>query len=247
MSILKDAIEKIEAMTQPVIQEIDGHTYSIETDGGITEVRPDLDDPETITLSSLDGIVKMIQTEALLNPLSKPIYAQVRDTETVYCFSQPIEKLRSIRPALYEAKAMDVPGWNAKTEMRFDEAIIALRTRFQETPDTEYALKLLSDITTGAHVTYNDNGIAQTVVTKTGVALQQNAQIRPIISLRPYRTFQEVEQPASDFLIRIGERGITFIEADGGMWKLAARKTVKAYLEAALEAEIQNGEVVVML
>lgn len=247
MSILKDAIEKIEAMTKPVIQEIDGHTYCLDADGGITEVQPDLHYPDPIELSSLDGLVKMVKTEALQTPPSKPIYLQASSPMEVQCFAQPVATLRDVRPLLYTAKAFDVPGWNEKTEMRFDEAIIALRTRFQPTEDTEYALMLLSDITCGAHVTYNDNGIAQTVVTKTGVALQQNAQIRPIISLRPYRTFQEVEQPASDFLIRIGERGITFIEADGGMWKLAARQTVKAYLEEALETEIKNGEVVVML
>lgn len=49
------------------------------------------------------------------------------------------------------------------------------------------------------------------------------------------RTFQEVEQPEGIFLIRIDERGITFTEADGGMWKLTARKTVKAYLENELK------------
>lgn len=97
--------------------------------------------------------------------------------------------------------------------MPFEEALIALRTRFQPTADTEYALKLLSDITTGSKVTYNDNGVATSVVTKKGIDLQSNASIRPIIKLRPYRTFQEVEQPESQFLIRINERNISFIEA----------------------------------
>ena len=131
--------------------------------------------------------------------------------------------------------------------MPFEEALIALRTRFQPTADTEYALKLLSDITTGSKVTYNDNGVATSVVTKKGIDLQSNASIRPIIKLRPYRTFQEVEQPESQFLIRINERNISFIEADGGMWKLSARNTVKKYLEKALESEIQSGHVVVVL
>ena len=67
------------------------------------------------------------------------------------------------------------------------------------------------------------------------------------MTLRPYRTFQEVEQPASQFLIRVNERGIQFVEADGGMWKLHARQTVQAFLQTALESEIQNGGVVVAL
>ena len=79
------------------------------------------------------------------------------------------------------------------------------------------------------------------------IDLQSNQAIRPIITLKPYRTFQEVEQPASQFLIRVSDRGISFIEADGGMWKLKARETIKAYLEEAFAAEIRDGVVVVAL
>ena len=125
--------------------------------------------------------------------------------------------------------------------------MIALRTRFQPATDTEYALRLLSNITTGGKVTYNDNGVATSIITKRGVDLQGNEAIKPIIRLRPYRTFQEVAQPESQFLIRINERGITFIEADGGMWKLEARNTVKKYLEDNLKEEVEAGVVVIAL
>lgn len=131
--------------------------------------------------------------------------------------------------------------------MGFEEAQIALRTRFQETTDTIYAMKLLSDICCGAKVIYNDNGVATTVTTQKGVALQSNEQVRPIITLKPYRTFQEVEQPESIFLIRVNERGISFTEADGGMWKLKARETIKAFLEGKLSQEISEGSVIIAL
>lgn len=131
--------------------------------------------------------------------------------------------------------------------MGFEEAQIALRTRFQETTDTIYAMKLLSDICCGAKVIYNDNGVATTVTTQKGVALQSNEQVRPIITLKPYRTFQEVEQPESIFLIRVNERGISFTEADGGMWKLKARETIKAFLEGKLSQEVSEGSVIIAL
>ena len=74
-----------------------------------------------------------------------------------------------------------------------------------------------------------------------------SAQIRPLISLRPYRTFQEVEQPESLFLIRLSERGIRFVEADGGMWKLHARETIKAFLEDELAEEVEHEQVYIAL
>lgn len=243
--MLKAAIEKIQALCSPTKFELDGHYYLAGNDGSFTEVKPELEMVENILLSSLDAMVAFVKTEAVKK--HDAVYITIPDHMKVECFTHPYADFRMSREYLYTANATDVPGWGDKVSLPFEEAIIALRTRFQHTNDTEYALKLLSDITTGSKVTFNDNGVATSVVTKRGIDLQSNATIRPIISLRPYRTFQEVEQPTSEFLIRINERNITFIEADGGMWKLAARKTVKQYLDQALEAEIQSGSVVVVL
>lgn len=244
--MLKAAIEKIEAMARPVLQEIEGRTFQLRAGEDPVEVRPELDAPQVIWLNSLDALIQLIKTEAL-GLYQAPLYIEAISPTEALCFTQPDPTARYRRLTLYKVNATDVPGWEARTQMPFEEAMIALRTRFQATNDTTYALKLLSDITTGAKITYNDNGVATTVVTKRGVDLQANEAIRPIISLKPYRTFQEVEQPASEFLIRVNDRGISFVEADGGMWRLAARATIKQYLEDKLAAEIQDGAVVVTL
>lgn len=243
--MIKEAIEKIQELCGPHLFAVDGQNYLADQTGGYIQIKPDLDMVDRIHLSSLDALVQFVKTEAVKN--HETVYITIPDHKTVNCFTHPYTRLRMFREDLYTANATDVPGWGEKVSLPFEEALIALRTRFQSTPDTDYALKLLSDITTGSKVTFNDNGIATSVVTKRGIDLQANAAIRPIISLRPYRTFQEVEQPESQFLIRINERAITFIEADGGMWKLAARNTVKAYLAKALEEEAAAGAVVVVL
>lgn len=243
--MLKEAIEKIQELCAPHLFTSGNHDFIADAEGSYTEVKPDLEIVDNIQLSSLDAMVAFVKTEAVQR--YSTVYITVPDHKTVKCFTHPSAELRNNREYPYTANATDVPGWNEKVALPFEEALIALRTRFQPTADTEYALKLLSDITTGSKVTYNDNGIATSVVTKKGIDLQSNAAIRPIIKLRPYRTFQEVEQPESQFLIRINERNISFIEADGGMWKLSARNTVKKYLEKALESEIQSGHVVVVL
>lgn len=94
----------------------------------------------------------------------------------------------------------------------------------------------------------NDNGISQTVEARQGVALKTTVQIKPRVPLRPFRTFQEVEQPESEFLIRLDEEGnIGLFEADGGMWKLTARQTVKAFLEEKLADLVNSGAVYIAL
>lgn len=244
--MLKAAIEKIEAMSRPSIHEIMGHNYLIGKEG-YEEIRPIVDVPICAELYSLDAVVKMVRTEAIPRYAGETLYINIPNHLRVDVFSQPRPEAYEIRPLLYTAKATDVPGWEPETKLAFERAAIALQTRFQDSEDRAYTLQLLSQITTGAKVTYNDIGVATTIVTQKGISLQQNTTIKPIVRLRPYRTFQELEQPEGLFLIRIDERGISFIEADGGMWKLKARETIKAYLEEHLAEEIENGSVVVML
>lgn len=243
--MLKEFIQHIQQTTQPQVMTIGSSTFAVNADGGANEIRPIIDHPDTLHLNSLDALVKLVRTEAV--KAEQLLYITIPDHLTVRSFGRPQVDARFYRQVYYEAKATDVPGWGEKVQMSFDEMQIALRTRFQETKDMPYVQKLLSEISTGAKVTFNDNGVATTIVTKKGIDLQANETIRPIVTLRPYRTFQEVDQPESIFLIRINERGITFVEADGGMWKLRARETVKAFLEEKLAAEITSGAVSVAL
>ena len=243
--MLQKFIEHIQKTTQPLITEVDGSTFCINSDGDVKEILPTIFHPSTLPLNSLDALIKMVKTEA--SEQDAPLYITIPDHTTVRCFGQPDASERYHRQVYYEANATDVPGWAEKNTLGFEEAQIALRTRFQETPDTLYAMKLVSDISLGAKVIYNDNGIATTITTQKGVALQTNEQIRPLVKLRPYRTFQEVEQPESIFLIRVSDRGISFIEADGGMWKLAARETIKTFLEERLAQEVTEGSVIIAL
>ena len=243
--MLKAAIETILKVAQPAFVQKNGEEFVVTYDGEITQIKTDLEYPDTLTLNSLDALIKLVKTEA--SGAECPLYITVPSHVKVQCFGRPNADLRWHRQDYYVVHATDVPGWEAVTKLPFDQAAVALQTRFQESVDREYALRLLSQISTGAKVTYNDTGIATNVVTSKGVALQENSVIRPLVKLRPYRTFQEVVQPEGLFLIRIDERGITFTEADGGMWKLEARKTIAKYLTEGLQEWVDNGQVIIAL
>lgn len=245
--MLKELFEHIQQTAQPIIHKEGESTFVVTASGVVEELIPTIDipHPDTLPLNSLDALVKLVQTEAA--NMDSPLYITIPNHLTVRCFGQPDADARYFRQVYYEAKATDVPGWGESVQMGFEEMQIALRTRFQETPDALYAMKLLSDISTGSKVIYNNSGIATSVTAQKGVSLQTNETIRPLVTLRPYRTFQEVEQPESIFLIRVNERGISFTEADGGMWKLKAREIVKAFLEEKLADLIVSDAVYIAL
>lgn len=72
-------------------------------------------------------------------------------------------------------------------------------------------------------------------------------EIKPRVMLRPFRTFLEVEQPESEFLLRVDpDEGIGFFEADGGIWKLEAKKNIADYFLKNMGDLIDAGKVVVM-
>lgn len=246
--MLKEAIAYLRETAEPKIIEVAGRTFSVDNEGSYQEIKHFEPRPETIKLSSLDALVKVVRRESSgFFVGGGPLYISVGSCDKISCFTSPIDDLDCDRVHWYTVEATDIPGWDATVKMPFDQAAVALQTRFQDTDDKQYTLTLLSQITTGAKVTYNDIGVATTVVTQRGVSLQTNSTIKPLVKLRPYRTFQEVEQPEGLFLIRIDERGITFTEADGGMWRLQARKTAKAFLEEQLKDLIESGSVVVMM
>ena len=243
--MLKEFIAHIQKTTQPFIQEVNGSTFVISGSGGVEEIHPTIYHPDTLPLRSLEALVKMVQTEAA--NMAAPLYITVPNHLTVRCFGQPDPDTRYFRQVYYEAKATDVPGFQDGFRDQ-EKAIIELRSRFAPGEGVDYLLDLLSRISKNSGVTTTDNGVSQTVEARQGVALKTVIPVKPRVPLRPYRTFQEVEQPESEFLLRLDEEGnIGLFEADGGMWKLTARQTVKAFLEKELSGLIAADAVYVAL
>lgn len=244
--MLKSAIEKIISLAAPTMYEADGHTYS---SSPLFDVEPDVHTPHNKNLYSLDALVNMVKTEGIPSYFSDghPLFIEITDYLHVECFLSPKESDRYERPVIYTAVATSVPGFTNRW-MSYDEAMIKLRSMFIPNEGTKYLISLLANITDENSVSSEDNGVTQSVTVRKGIALQTTQQINPIVKLKPYRTFQEIDQPESEFLVRLREGGeIGFFEADGGMWQLNAREAVKYHLKYWLDEEIKSGKVVVML
>jgi hypothetical protein len=241
-TIIRDAIEKVEEMSAPTTFEIGGKTYCTES---LVEIKPDIETPSQVKLYSLDGVVKMISREAAKLP--SPLFIQVTAHDQVKVFST-YGDLRFTRCELCLAIASGLPSSISDHWMDYEKAMITLRSLCEQNEGTAYLLDLLSKVTDEAKVETEDNGLSQTVQVRKGVAMVGREAVKPRVALRPFRTFLEVEQPASEFLVRVREGGeIGLFEADGGMWKLKARETIRDYFMKELAPMVEAGEVVVMI
>ena len=250
VSFLKDAISKIESMAYPhFFRDSESRQLYYDRGGDYEPVEPPLYVTNQLRLSSLDALVKVVKTECRDDSSVRAgvYYISVPSPTRVEVYSTPRRDLRSQRRELCVAEAVDIPGFRDRT-YEYEAAIIALRSRFAPSEDQAYVLDLMGHLVSEQTVQTEDDGITQSVQVNTGVQMTKITQVKPIVRLRPYRTFQEVPQPESEFLIRLdGNRNLTITEADGGMWRLEARKTIKSYLESAFVDEIASGDVIVML
>lgn len=121
-----------------------------------------------------------------------------------------------------------------------EDFMIALQANFRENDDLAAVLKLAGNIVSKNDQTFSDDGTTQVATMTVGVASKADAIVPNPVTLVPYRTFQEVEQPTSAFVFRISEQGGTpvfkLIEAEGGLWEWTAINNLKEYINDVLSA-----------
>lgn len=138
------------------------------------------------------------------------------------------------RPQLVSVKATVpvIPFSNWRDQEEFN---IMLQSMFINDADRNLVLDFASHLKIEKGAEAQDNGVTQTVTVRDGVASLAHAKTPNPVTLRPYRTFNEVEQPASQFVFRVNKSAnLALFEADGGKWKLDAVKNISDYLKTEL-------------
>lgn len=245
-SMLSDFVEKIVGLARTEVKEINGRSYATKE---MEYIEPVVDEPAAVAVSSLDSVVRLIELEH--EELPSPLFVHVDNFNSVRVFSgfapAGLSEVAFKRFNLCRATFDDISVSRDET-YEHEAAMIALRSRYIRTEDVDYLLDLLSSITQESSAKTEDNGLSQSVSVKKGIALKERVAVKSIVTLRPFRTFFEVDQPSGEFLIRVldGNR-IRILEADGGAWKAQAKKNIKSYLEDRLSELIADHKVVVMI
>ena len=134
---------------------------------------------------------------------------------------------------------------------RFDEYydqerfIINMQTAFQQTEETALILAVAGNVENKTVANYGDDGTSQKATISRGVAGKEDVIVPNPVSLKPFRTFMEVEQPESKFIFRIGESRdgspqFKLVEADGGIWKYDAVEHIKEFLLLNISDELRE-------
>ena len=211
---------------EPII-ELDQGTFSRVSLNRVTEPVA-----SKLTVSTLTGLVDYIKTN--VDHLEGKLLIQVKSPEEVALYS-PLNTDRE-REKYVSAEAILPNNVVYERFLDTERFNIMLQSAFVNNKDKEILLKYTGLIQDDAVKTIGDDGVSQQVTVKTGVASVGQAVVPNPVTLAPFRTFPEVEQPESKFIFRMKEGpSAALFEADGGAWRNKAILNIKAYLEKELE------------
>ncbi|HEL1563497.1 TPA: hypothetical protein TX924_000975 [Streptococcus suis] len=187
--------------------------------------------PRTLELSTLTSLVEYLKSD--LNGMQdQRLIVAVEKNDEVCVWSENDEFEH--RTLLVDVKAR-VPELTFGRFISAEQFNIMLQSNFIDDADRGALLDFASalKIENGAEI--EDNGVSQVATVKNGVASLAKGKVPNPVDLRPYRTFNEVEQPASKFVFRIDKNAqMALFEADGKRWVQEAVGNIAVYLKAEL-------------
>lgn len=156
----------------------------------------------------------------------------------------PLSERARVRETYVTASASDLAEGFLGKFMPLEDFVIGLQIRFADADERKRVLALLSNVKHETVKTALDDGVTQVVQARAGVALISDVAVPNPVLLCAYRTFRDVVQPSSLFVLRVqsGKSGglpeAGLFEADGGAWRLSAIARVREWLASALPASV---------
>lgn len=220
-----------------------GRLFSVNQEGDVREVFETVfTAKESILLNTLSGFIDYVI--ANLDRTDEPLIVQVKDEKNVRLLGL-LQKDGS-REILAKSSPI-VPDFRYGLFMDSEEFIINFQSKFIENEDRNILLQVMGNVVEENVKNTGDDGISQAISIRQGVASKADVKVPNPVTLKPYRTFLEVEQPESQFIFRMkdGPTGAIF-EADGGIWRNKAVENIKEFLIAALEDEINSNRITIL-
>jgi len=232
--MIKEAIEKIIELSGPETIDVDGRTYAYRKWEPVKGPKPD-----TLNVKTLTGFVDYLKDIGELDGIKDlGSFIHIESYKAVSLrgpFDNYGVRVNYIR-AIHTGPVFQFGNWYSP-----EEFIILAQSLFEQSDAMRGLIKQIGNLAEQDIKTIEDDGVTQEITVKTGVAVVGQVQLNPIIELIPYRTFLEVTQPKSDFLIRLRKPGpqIALFEADGGAWELLAIQSIGKWLEGIVGEEFK--------
>lgn len=237
--LISTGVKLQEANEKPEVLEINGGVYTFFCGrmNRMERVLPDdLPEPSSVTVFSLNGLVDMIRADVDgMFAEGQPMHiVRVTDETTVEVLSPALgfNKVRH-RRILCQAP---VPRIRFGQYLETEDFQVMMQTCFEKSDARDMVMTLAGSVSKEQSMRKSDDGMTQTVQVQTGVVTVGDVSLKNPVPLTPLRTFYEVEQVTSPFILRFDENAkAALYEGDGGAWRLKAVSAVADWLRRNLE------------
>jgi hypothetical protein len=196
-------------------------------------------EPGKIDVTTLAGLIE-VATHLL--DRDEPLFGIViSDPTTVYLYGEEDRHRR--RPLLAEANCPPRTRFPLENWMSQEDFVTMAQACFVPSNNLTKMLQVIGTLKAGRVTTYEDDGVTQQVQATAGIERVQLVDVPNPIRLAPYRTFIEIEQPTSEFVLRLRGGGenekpkMGLYEVVDGEWRIDAMNDIKAHLDGLILAD----------
>lgn len=218
--------EKIQELSKAEFKAFNGIEC---TTGNFHSIDPPRAD--TLVVKTLTGLVDFIEIN-IDNLEPENLILHVRNFDHVILISK-IHNLFKYREN-YLTAGFESSVFNYGYYHDLEEFIINVKTKFVNTFRVDNLIKFVGNIKTEAVKKSIDDGVTQHVSASTGITTVSETEVPLYVKLSPFRTFSEIEQPESDFILRVknGREGIecALFQIENNSWENDAIKKISEYL-----------------
>lgn len=239
-----DWFKTLNKVDRPVTVEVLNTPFAVKADGTLGErVPPPLPiapvAKPVLSLTTLSGLVAAFKANVDKFADGGAFAVQVEAFDSVALVSLEADEWGR-RHVWARAKSTEVNPFRFGEYLEPEMFLITAQAGFMPI-DGHYTnmLKLCSSLKAGSSVSVADDGYSQKVVIQEGGVNHGEVALPPRVSLRPYRTFREVDPVESDFLLRFKAQKdslplAALIPVDAGRWKTDTALSVAAWLKKRL-------------
>lgn len=231
--MLKEFVDRIVGLAAPVTTTIAGQVYA-KRDHSIVPVQGPT--PEPLVVGTLAAVVTYLQfssSDSLLANASTILH--IDDPATVSVRSWLTETAQRHRYLIAKAST---PVQGELQKMTQDHFILLLQRNYVDTQERKDLIALCGNVTAERVNTSSDDGVTQTVGKRVGATLKATERVKNPWSLKPYRTFREIDQPNAQFVLRVhyenDEAKFSLTETSDDSWKLTAVNSLHIWFLNAL-------------
>ena len=234
--MIADAIEKIQQLsTSGLVVGPPSARQIMLRDANGNESLVDIPSPsaiaDTIKLTTLVALSEYIKINF---DSAKTLAVFVDGPEMVFLCSPLFGNFRQ-REIFVRVEPYVSTGFRYGEFMDIETFVTGLQSCFIHDASMAAILAVVGNIQTELVQTSVDDGVSQQVTARSGIAKVAAVPVPNPVVLRPFRTFPEIEQPASNFVLRIGRRDgklphVALFETGDNQWKVEAIKRIGLYL-----------------